>query len=238
MITYDVHVTIGTEGAENVPSVKCHDTGVNIRVFPETVAEESKWRKVVTPYRIPEGCTAILKVTKPDGNWVAIDAKTVGDTWMLFELHVQVFTVAGKDEAEVAIYSPEGERLTTDTFYIEVPKEIIHDGEEGSTSYADVVAEQIANAAKRAAKEGAEKAEKEAKKAAEEAEKTAKDKVDIYQGAENAGRIMVVGKDGNLHPQTDTEDIDLLIEADMLPAVHDANGKILTDNGGNVILRY
>jgi hypothetical protein len=173
MITYDVHVTIGTEGAENVPSVKCHDTGVNIRVFPETVAHESKWRKVVTPYRIPEGCTAILKVTKPDGNWVAIEAKTVGDTWMLFELHVQVFTVAGKDEAEVSIYSPEGKRLTTDTFYIEVPKEIIHDGEEGSTSYADVVAEQIANATSGLAS-----------------------KLDKNQGSENAGRVMVVNEEG------------------------------------------
>ena len=29
-----------------------------------------------------------------------------------------------------------------------------------------------------------------------------------------------------------------LIEADMLPAVHDASGAILTDENGNIILRY
>ena len=34
------------------------------------------------------------------------------------------------------------------------------------------------------------------------------------------------------------EQIALLIEADMLPAVHDSNGAILTDQSGNIILRY
>lgn len=32
--------------------------------------------------------------------------------------------------------------------------------------------------------------------------------------------------------------LEVLIEADMLPAVHDANGAILTDENGNIILRY
>ena len=34
------------------------------------------------------------------------------------------------------------------------------------------------------------------------------------------------------------EQITFLIEEDMLPAVHDLGGKILTDENGNVILRY
>lgn len=34
------------------------------------------------------------------------------------------------------------------------------------------------------------------------------------------------------------DQVKLLIEADMLPAVHDVNGAILTDENGNVILRY
>lgn len=37
---------------------------------------------------------------------------------------------------------------------------------------------------------------------------------------------------------SDTEQIAMLAEADMLPAVHDADGAILTDENGNVILRY
>ena len=39
-------------------------------------------------------------------------------------------------------------------------------------------------------------------------------------------------------PVTDTSQLSLLIETDMLPAVHDADGKILTDENGKIILRY
>lgn len=35
----------------------------------------------------------------------------------------------------------------------------------------------------------------------------------------------------------DTEQLSMLIEADLLPAVHDASGAILTDENGNIILR-
>lgn len=34
------------------------------------------------------------------------------------------------------------------------------------------------------------------------------------------------------------EQLEMLIEADMLPAIHDVDGKILTDENGNIILRY
>ena len=36
----------------------------------------------------------------------------------------------------------------------------------------------------------------------------------------------------------DAEQIAMLIEADLLPAVHDASGAILTDEKGNIVLRY
>jgi hypothetical protein len=39
-------------------------------------------------------------------------------------------------------------------------------------------------------------------------------------------------------PVTDTSQLSLLIETDMLPAVHNADGKILTDENGKIILRY
>lgn len=48
-------------------------------------------------------------------------------------------------------------------------------------------------------------------------------------------------ENGNVEIATlpdDAEQLEMLIEADMLPAVHDADGKILTDENGNVILRY
>lgn len=37
---------------------------------------------------------------------------------------------------------------------------------------------------------------------------------------------------------SDMDTIAALIETDMLPAIHDKNGKILTNENGNVILRY
>lgn len=39
-------------------------------------------------------------------------------------------------------------------------------------------------------------------------------------------------------PVTETSQLSLLIETDMLPAVHNADGKILTDENGKIILRY
>ena len=36
----------------------------------------------------------------------------------------------------------------------------------------------------------------------------------------------------------DTETLNLLIEEDMLPAVCNAGGEILTDQNGNIVLRY
>lgn len=48
-------------------------------------------------------------------------------------------------------------------------------------------------------------------------------------------------KNGNVEIDAlpdELEQVAMLAEADMLPAVHDANGAILTDENGNVILRY
>lgn len=48
-------------------------------------------------------------------------------------------------------------------------------------------------------------------------------------------------ENGNVEIQTlpnDLEQISMLIDTDLLPAVHDADGAILTDENGNVILRY
>lgn len=51
----------------------------------------------------------------------------------------------------------------------------------------------------------------------------------------------VPDKNGNVEIDAlpdDAEQVAMLAEADMLPAVHDASGAILTDENGNVILRY
>ena len=67
-------------------------------------------------------------------------------------------------------------------------------------------------------------------------------KVDKDQGVENAGKALVVGSDGNVVPGSVTlsedETISLLIEEDILPAIYNADGKILADQNGNIVLRY
>ena len=61
--------------------------------------------------------------------------------------------------------------------------------------------------------------------------------VDIHQGTENAGRVLVVGEDGIVHPQTDAEEIAQLIETDTLPAVKNADGKLIS-MGNKIIMRH
>lgn len=68
------------------------------------------------------------------------------------------------------------------------------------------------------------------------------EKIDKDQGVENAGKALVVGSDGNVVPGSVTlsedETISLLIEEDILPAIYNADGTILTDQNGNIVLRY
>lgn len=48
-------------------------------------------------------------------------------------------------------------------------------------------------------------------------------------------------ENGNVEIETTPDELEqlaLLAELDMLPAVHDVTGEILTDKNGNVILRY
>ncbi len=53
-----------------------------------------------------------------------------------------------------------------------------------------------------------------------------------------ANKIKEYVTDGIKTEMTDEDSLSALIETDMLPAVHDADGKILTDEAGKIILRY
>ena len=69
---------------------------------------------------------------------------------------------------------------------------------------------------------------------------------EIYEAIANCGTVKSVNgvapdESGNVEIDAlpdNAEQIEMLIEADMLPAVHDASGAILTDENGNIILRY
>lgn len=72
--------------------------------------------------------------------------------------------------------------------------------------------------------------------------------VPLQQGADNAGKVLAVDADGNVKSTpvykllneliTSDDQTEMLIEADLLPAVTTTSGAILTDSNGNIILKY
>ena len=161
MITYDLNLCIGIEGQGKGVVVKCHDTGVNLRVWLSVMIQKT-WRAETEPYIIPDGSTAVLKIAKPDKTFVLVDGEITGG-YILFDLseHPQAFTVAGVSEAEVSLFDANGHRLTTATFEIDIPKECVCDCEDESETYVDIMAKQIGAAidAEKCATEAASRAE-------------------------------------------------------------------------------
>ena len=112
MITYDVNLCIGTDNPNKRLSVKCHDTGVNLRVHLQ-VCKHGKWMDETQPYSIPGGTTAVLNIVKPDKKYCITDGVT-GVNDILFDMHPQAFTAAGTCSAEVSLFNPEGKRITVE----------------------------------------------------------------------------------------------------------------------------
>lgn len=175
MITYDVKVCIGGDNSQKRVVVKCHDTGVNLRVYLVT-SRHSKWREINEPYYVPAGATAVLKIAKPDKTFVLSEGKIESDD-IIFKLPPQAFTVSGVNEAEVSLFGADGRRITTDTFYIDISEECVCDCGMESGTYVDIMAEQIGAAIE---------AEKNAKQSAEDAEEAAKRAEEAATRAENA----------------------------------------------------
>jgi hypothetical protein len=170
-----VKLCIGGDNSKMRLVVKCHDTGVNLRVYLVT-CRHSKWREINEPYYIPADSTAVLKIAKPDNTFVLADGLIESDD-ILFELPPQAFTAAGVSEAEVSLFGADGRKVTSDTFNIDVSEECVCDGHEESKTYIDIMSEQI-----RAAIE----AEKNAKEHANSAEDAAKRAENAATRAENA----------------------------------------------------
>ena len=167
MITYDVNLCIGMAEHDKGVVVKCHDTGVNLRVWLSVLCQKT-WRAETEPYIIPDGTTAVLKIAKPDKTFVLVDGVITGG-YILFDLREtpQAFTAAGSSGAEVSLFDANGRRLTTASFEIEVPKECVCDCKEESKSYVDIMAKQIGAAidAEANAKSAAGRAEDAAERA-------------------------------------------------------------------------
>lgn len=163
MITYDIRLCIGMDDPNKRVNVKCHDTGVNLRIYP-VVCRAGKWGETNEPYHIPAGSTAVFKLAKPDKTYCVTDGAVESDD-ILVALPPQAFTVPGTAKAEVALFGPDGRRITSATFYILVSEECLCECETESESYVDVMGEQIQAAinAEQGAKDAAGQAEDYAK---------------------------------------------------------------------------
>lgn len=226
MITYDVNLCIGMAEQGKSVAVKCHDTGINLRVWL-SVMKKKTWREETEPYIIPDGSTAVLKIAKPDKTFVLIDGEITGGYIFFEELPHQTFTAVGIAKSEVSLFDANGRRLTTATFEIDVPEECVCDCKEESETYVDIMAEQIqaaidaeanAKAHAEAAEAAAERAENAAepdnieaiqeaiddalKKAKESGEFDGKDGADGKNGADGAvGPVGPQGPRGDIGPQ-------------------------------------
>lgn len=152
MITYDVNLCLGTDNPNKRLAVKCHDTGVNLRVYLQ-VCRPGKWKDTTSPYTIPAGSVAVLRITKPDKKYCITDG-VIENNYALFEMNPQAFTAVGSCKAEVSLFGQGGRRITSGTFYIDVPEECICGCNLESENYIDVMSEQI-----RAAIDAADRAE-------------------------------------------------------------------------------
>lgn len=152
MITYDLNLCLGKNNSDKRLAVKCHDTGVKLRVYLQ-VCRHGKWRDEYDPYIIPSGTTAVLKIVKPDKKYCITEGVVESDD-ILFAMNPQAFTTAGISQAEVSLFGPDGKRITSGTFDIEVPEECICGCDLESENYIDVMSEQI-----RAAIDAADRAE-------------------------------------------------------------------------------
>lgn len=143
MVTHNIDVYIGRNAPERKTVVKCHDTGVNLSCLLFTEERTSKWRTAAKLYTPPVGSTFVIKIKKADGKHVLQDGTRKGSSTVFFELPSQAFTAAGMADAEINIFDAAGRRVTTETFYIDVPQEVADDCAEDSETYVSVMAQQI-----------------------------------------------------------------------------------------------
>ncbi len=164
MIRYDLPVCIGRGNNGEPPQIKRLDTGVNIAVHLMVCKKVSQWREVSEPYYLLEGCTAVIRVHKPDDTAITTDKGLrfeAGNVVVFSFAEVpQASTAAGVCNAEIVLYDKAGERLTTATFTYEITQECVCGDESPSADYFDVLGEEIQRA-----KTAAETANKAAEKA-------------------------------------------------------------------------
>lgn len=142
MITYEISVLMDRENKEKGPSIKRHDSGVNLAVRLMKCNQVSRYRETFEPYSIPKGVTAVIRVKKPDKTKAVVDVNPLcGTNKVLCRLPPEALTVPGTCSAEIALYSANNDRLTSATFYFDVSEECVCDDDPKSENYVDAYGE-------------------------------------------------------------------------------------------------
>ena len=167
-ISLDIHDT----GSQISLSVKKGDTARSIYI---TLTENGK------PYKIAEGCLAVLSGKKADGNYLYNDC-IIKDNIIIYDFTKQTTPVVGKVDCEVNLYDANGDNITSPHFVL-IVEDKVYNGEEIESSpeataliqavFQAEESEQKAETSAKAAKSAQEAAKSSADEAKESADATA-----------------------------------------------------------------
>lgn len=138
MIKLAIKAPIGMEYDGQEYTIKCMDPGVTFAVDLFTMERISPWRDVARPYQIPEGSTAKLRVTRPDRAYTLTKTIIEGGT-ILCPVHPYSVATPGKCSADVVVYGPDGNRITSATFHFFVDLECAPTSGEDMPVYVDSI---------------------------------------------------------------------------------------------------
>ena len=104
-------------------------------------------------FSIPENTVGVVRVRKTDGTACFYDVNDLGDPAVVIdgsnitiELVEQALTAAGMQKAEVNLYTPDGAKITTFSFALEVEASVLTDAQIVSSDYYNVLTSDISSA--------------------------------------------------------------------------------------------
>ena len=104
-------------------------------------------------FSIPSGTVGIVRVRKNDGTACFYDKNDLGDAAVVIdgnsvtiELVEQALTAAGMQKTEVNLYTPDGAKITTFSFALEVEASVLTDAQIVSSDYYNVLTSDISSA--------------------------------------------------------------------------------------------
>lgn len=197
------------------------------------------------PYFAADDCRAALSGTRPDGVPFLNDC-VIENGRILCELTLQNTSALGSVDAELRLYGPDEELIISPTFLINVTKPAMEEGELADGPEATALTRLISEAAAAIKAANASVIKAAAAELIEDGGEPAA-AVELEQNEDGQTLHLELsnlrGPQGEPGPAgegsiSDDEALDLLAELDLLPAVTDGSGAILTDENGNIILRY